>query len=864
MKIKKLKLKDFGPHKSLEVDLDANIVGIIGPNGSGKSNLLQAINYALTGDLNKTNQVKYIRNFGIEGGAKKAVVELTFEKGGEEGKIIREIGATTSKRCLTWEGEEYHKQDDVDRVLAGIMAADKAVLTNAVFIKQGSIANLIQGTPSERQEIFQKLFHLSFVGKLDQELQSKIAMLQSGIIDYAPQIALLSEQRKALIDEQEALAKAIEAFGTFESTSMKVGDYIAAADESSALAATLREAGAALNTAKSALAAAEEEAKQVTGAAPLSNTISALEAELARYQEAERISTQWRNALQAVESVANDVERVKDKLIALDTRRPIEVDREEAEKVSKRLGEALGFLSERERLTVLVSGFENSVSAHMESVTGLKEARAAAVAVYNERAAVLSKRIQTAEIAEKILCLKLDALSLGVTATCPLCGSPMHTDSTETEEHIRKALAAARLDSEVASQELNSLRADMIRADAEFASESKSLSRAVQAQEEHELQLKEYAAWPFDDLPEDKAVLLARRDALSTALQEYVLYGVKREAIVSEVESAQERFAAAEARLQVAKDSAANLGYTTEEELAAAAAKQFGCASRLNTLRAHDAKIMTLLESVGTATERKAMLEQSLRATQQNVDTYGASPDVQGYIKHWEALNDAPFEITDTTRRRSMMELIGTEQGKLDAHRERSSAITDQLDDLDSRLGELINRQSKNDRRVELIRMLQMSREVVGKNGAPKDYCSHVFNQITDVVQSLLVEMGANFTVEPDPDRPMTYSFVRTDNDDGYSMGQERLSGGQAIRLAMALLIACQQMVLPDVGLLVLDEPSSHIDSEGVANMRDMMLSLNTLLEAADMQLILVDHNETLNAAFGKTIQLADLRNAQD
>jgi ABC-type sulfate/molybdate transport systems ATPase subunit len=116
--------------------------------------------------------------------------------------------------------------------------------------------------------------------------------------------------------------------------------------------------------------------------------------------------------------------------------------------------------------------------------------------------------------------------------------------------------------------------------------------------------------------------------------------------------------------------------------------------------------------------------------------------------------------------------------------------------------------------------------------------------------------MGSNFNVIPDPERACSFLFVRTDNSSKFEMQQEQLSGGQAIRLALALLLACQQLILPDIGLLVLDEPSSHIDSEGVEQMRDLFISLRSVLQNTHMQLIIVDHNEKLTTSFETTIVL--------
>jgi energy-coupling factor transporter ATP-binding protein EcfA2 len=87
-------------------------------------------------------------------------------------------------------------------------------------------------------------------------------------------------------------------------------------------------------------------------------------------------------------------------------------------------------------------------------------------------------------------------------------------------------------------------------------------------------------------------------------------------------------------------------------------------------------------------------------------------------------------------------------------------------------------------------------------------------------------------------------------------MGQEQLSGGQAIRLSLAMLLACQQIILPEVGLLVLDEPSSHIDKEGVERMRDLFLSLQQVMTNTNMQILVVDHNDRLATAFETTVVL--------
>ena len=70
------------------------------------------------------------------------------------------------------------------------------------------------------------------------------------------------------------------------------------------------------------------------------------------------------------------------------------------------------------------------------------------------------------------------------------------------------------------------------------------------------------------------------------------------------------------------------------------------------------------------------------------------------------------------------------------------------------------------------------------------------------------------------------------------------------------MLLASQQIILPEVGLLVLDEPTSHVDAAGVESMRELFMNLTPVLNNSDMQLVIVDHNETLQTGFDKTIKL--------
>ena len=188
MKITHITIKDWGPHKEIDIDTNASIVGVIGANGTGKSNLLQAIDFGLSGNLNKQNKELYIRNYGSANAASRASVYLEFEKNGLKGSIYREIRKGSTKRLLKWDDHEYKSDSEVASKMEEILGADKNAMANAVFIKQGDITNLVKGTPSVRQEIFQKLMKLSFLNSRELDIKNAIDKIRGNIVDLSPVI----------------------------------------------------------------------------------------------------------------------------------------------------------------------------------------------------------------------------------------------------------------------------------------------------------------------------------------------------------------------------------------------------------------------------------------------------------------------------------------------------------------------------------------------------------------------------------------------------------------------------------------------------------------------------------------------------
>jgi DNA repair exonuclease SbcCD ATPase subunit len=162
----------------------------------------------------------------------------------------------------------------------------------------------------------------------------------------------------------------------------------------------------------------------------------------------------------------------------------------------------------------------------------------------------------------------------------------------------------------------------------------------------------------------------------------------------------------------------------------------------------------------------------------------------------------------------------------------------------------------KDGARRELVSDLKRLKEALGRGGVPSATVSDRFDAMAGAVAETLDSMCANFTVEPDKDSPVSFLFTRLDDESGDALPQSRLSGGQKVRLSIAFLLALHRLVVPDVGLLVLDEPSTHLDAEGVESLANMLTSLGAVMKDGGCQVFVVDHNEALTRAFTSGIKI--------
>ena len=162
----KLKLNNFKSHQNTSIEFDKGISVIVGENGAGKSTILEAISFALF----KQHTAKRIDDL-VRNNADSMSVELEFVSNAKEYKIVREKKSNLKSSLYTKtsaEGGFVHMctgDKEVNEEIRQILDIDSDLFLNAIYIRQGEIAELVDKTPAEKKLLITKLLGLDSLEK---------------------------------------------------------------------------------------------------------------------------------------------------------------------------------------------------------------------------------------------------------------------------------------------------------------------------------------------------------------------------------------------------------------------------------------------------------------------------------------------------------------------------------------------------------------------------------------------------------------------------------------------------------------------------------------------------------------------------
>ncbi len=166
MIFKKLKLTNFKSHQNTIIGFNNGISVIVGENGAGKSTILEAISFALF----KQHTAKKIDDL-VRNNSNTMSVELEFTSNGKEYKIVREKKSNLKSSIYTKtsnEGGFVHictGDREVNDEIRQILDIDSDLFLNAIYIRQGEIADLVDKTPAEKKQLIGKLLGIDSLEK---------------------------------------------------------------------------------------------------------------------------------------------------------------------------------------------------------------------------------------------------------------------------------------------------------------------------------------------------------------------------------------------------------------------------------------------------------------------------------------------------------------------------------------------------------------------------------------------------------------------------------------------------------------------------------------------------------------------------
>lgn len=162
----RLRLNNFKSHQNTTINFNKGISVIVGENGAGKSTILEAISFALF----KQHTAKRIDDL-VRNNADTMSIELQFVSNGKEYKIVREKKSNLKSSLFAKTSSDsgfIHictGDKEVNDEIRQILDIDSDLFLNAIYIRQGEIAELVDKTPAEKKNLIAKLLGIDSLGK---------------------------------------------------------------------------------------------------------------------------------------------------------------------------------------------------------------------------------------------------------------------------------------------------------------------------------------------------------------------------------------------------------------------------------------------------------------------------------------------------------------------------------------------------------------------------------------------------------------------------------------------------------------------------------------------------------------------------
>ena len=899
MLIKKLRLRNFGQHEDLELEFNGPVIGILGQNGKGKSTIAQAIVYAFLGDL-PSSAADCIRH-----GEKQLRVDCEFTKGGKVGHITRIASRDgRASRSLVWGDEApITKAKDVDLAMEEILGADKQTVLNSVFIAQGDISNIVKASSSKRIELLVKLLNLNYLNKRSTALDDTIKSIEKEVVPLEPLKVLLDKVSVELSKLDTGLKNKItdvdNRYGSVDFVKWilnTVNEYETHLAKLNSLLELQKLSISELNDSEErfktefSLLIKQLEINDIGFKELSEKIIEALREDINKakeeYNKAYNERQKYLEYKALLEQYLNIVNNLKEYNDLRDTIfNGIEFDNI---KVVRDL------LHRRAEILIQIRSYELELKTDEDAYNDIINNKLPNLQKQSVDLEMKVKQLEESQISQRNVLSNLkNLLETKVKikesfdkrhddngSTCPLCGLKLQlgqTISGDELDEIRGNIAFLESQLNTVDATLSNLRDRYLNVATEIVG-LQGQTKDFEIRKKRSISLIEnYKSDPvFEEIEKNEILsnvsnsdydnffknieshiekyevlnrLKLQQDSLLTFIKDQFSLKFNKD-ISTQVNNDSDLLYPKSKQDYYEQEPSKQQIVFCENRLEHAIRMQNDFVIKSDIIDKRNIAIQTIQDDIKNSNEDFTSIEKQMDVYKTELKATKLFSSIQNLSEIKKICNDeAIVEYQEVDRLKVEINLKKKEKESIEA----------QINDLETKNANIYQR---------LIELNTIKSLINPKEGITKQYLQYLFKVLSKYVSEYLLLMDANFIIKidfedevSDPktgtrENGLSYQFKRIDKADDYWLGMNRLSSGQKVKLSIAILIAIQKLICPDLNFLVLDEPSNSLDEPSVEALGTLLGNLGRTLSTNEGQIFIVDHNQILNRSFTTTVNL--------
>jgi len=881
MIIENLEMKNFKSHKDTRIDFDTGITIIMGGNGAGKSSILEAVSFALF----KQHSSKKIEQLITLGDVKnKLYVKLEFTSNGRTYRVTRERGKSGSKATIKIKDHGGFQQlasgdTQVTNEIQNILEMDGDLFLNAVYVRQGEIADLVDKTPSEKKQLIGKLLGIDSLEKawknmkqiMDVYTQKKIRLegtlentdsiteeiksIKEEKTKYAVQIETITSNINAMEAELDLMNQDNEKLHKDEIVFESATTNIKAKEQ---LLNELNGNEIDIQTQLNEIADKESEMAKIAPKLPKLEKLICLKESLEKLRNFKKDSTRLTDVLEKISELEEKIranQQFKEKYSAVsDEINQIQTNRSEFEGSRKLLD---GNNNQKEETLRKMGVSHNKIVKLMENanqVLGTKFTLIEELDSHIQRIKPETK-LEIDELTEKINQLNKDISNLEtqnkdlkkpikeleyVKEKCPICESEI--DEIKRNELIKRYQSQINMNTNKISNfssALSMFTRTKLDLEAKYSA-IQNINIDVMKEQLENLKNGQNDLKTLKDSNNDLKVKVDSLDKLDGELREKKQIQADLRPKCDEYLSAKgslESLGDPEELRKQLKDADDNVSVMTDK--VRSLIEVIGAVENLDEeieyfqgLKSKYQNLSGAITSKESALNRISRVRNSITVTQQELDKLKQEIESIAYDKekHQElkqTIKSEQDKLLELTGKRQ--ELIGLQTGAENSLK----GLQDRLESYEKFKKEMITL-------TDFIRLLEYIRDLYGKDGVQKD--------LRDFSRPLIEQNTRDFFEKFN----FEYSDIRLDNEYDVTVygpaGESNLdmiSGGEKIAVALALRLGITKTLSGgSLELIMLDEPTIHLDAYRRQELIDLLKRMSII-----PQMIIVTHDSDLEDA---------------